>query len=63
MGNIADGSLDDWAFSVQRVINEFTNIEKVVPGHGSLGSFELLTHTQELARKANSNIKIQPTAD
>jgi len=49
LGYTEDGSVEDWAHSVQNVIDQFPDIVQVIPGHGQPGGPELLTHTQELA--------------
>jgi len=51
MGNTADASLDSWAGSVQNLMDEFGDINQVIPGHGEPGGIELLWHTKELAHK------------
>ena len=55
LGNIADAHIDQWAGSVERVVSRFNNVQIVVPGHGEVGSAELLTHTQTLALSAISH--------
>ena len=55
MGNTTDGSLNDWATSVKNIIDAFPEIESVIPGHGSIGGIDLLTHTQALARNFSSS--------
>lgn len=54
LGNTADASLDEWAHTVQRVVDKFPDVEKVVPGHGEPGGAQLLTHTIELAARTGS---------
>jgi glyoxylase-like metal-dependent hydrolase (beta-lactamase superfamily II) len=56
LGYTADGSVEDWADSVQNVIEEFPDIAQVIPGHGQPGGPELLTHTQDLARQGAKNL-------
>ena len=59
MGNTADATMGDWALTVKRVLEKFSTIEQVVPGHGQLGDGELLRHTIKLAKEANANKPIQ----
>ncbi len=51
MGYSADGSVKDWADSVTRVIHQFADIDRVIPGHGQMGDQALLTHTIQLANQ------------
>lgn len=59
MGNTEDGSLDDWPLSVQKIIDKYPAINKVVPGHGKSGGTELLTHTKELLKKTFFDLENQ----
>lgn len=51
LGYTADGSVPDWADSVESVIQRYPLTEIVVPGHGKPGGIELLVHTQELTQQ------------
>ena len=54
MGNTEDGSLKDWASSIEKVQEKFSSIERVVPGHGKIGGLELMSHTIQLVKRENS---------
>lgn len=53
LGNIADGDLNTYPSTMEKVIKKFGKDEIVIPGHGSPGGSELLFHTLDLARKQN----------
>ncbi|WP_452222165.1 alpha/beta hydrolase [Lacinutrix salivirga] len=44
-GNLSDSSIEDWSKTVEKLKNEFSEIENVVPGHGKSGGTELLDYT------------------
>ncbi|KSU81204.1 metallo-beta-lactamase class B [Fictibacillus enclensis] len=48
LGNTADGDVQAWPASVQRVIDRYPKARTVVPGHGNVGGNSLLYHTIEL---------------
>lgn len=48
LGYTAEGDVQAWPDSISRVVQRFPAIEVVVPGHGDVGSQQLLTHTQAL---------------
>ncbi|NMP33467.1 subclass B1 metallo-beta-lactamase [Thalassotalea sp. M1531] len=52
LGNTEDASIADWPSSIKNVINQFPDIEIVVPGHGKMGDASLLSHTANLAIKS-----------
>jgi metallo-beta-lactamase class B/metallo-beta-lactamase class B GIM len=54
MGNTADADLLAWPDSVQKLVNRFTDVAIVVPGHGQPGGPELLSHTIRLADEARA---------
>ncbi|GGE18191.1 subclass B1 metallo-beta-lactamase [Psychroflexus salis] len=47
-GNLADANTEDWALTVEKVKNEFTDVDYVIPGHGKSGGKELLDYTIDL---------------
>ena len=51
LGYTADGSVPDWADSVENVIQRYRQVKTVIPGHGQPGNAALLVHTQELANQ------------
>ncbi len=56
MGNTADASINDWADTIEHILQRYSNIEQVIPGHGKVGSSELLHHTKSLATKAKQKL-------
>jgi metallo-beta-lactamase class B len=48
LGNIADGSISEYPHTISKVIRKFKDAEIIIPGHGSPGGPELLTHTKSL---------------
>lgn len=48
IGNVADADIDEWPASVQRVQLKYTDVQIVVPGHGSAGTRELFQHTLDI---------------
>jgi len=51
LGYIGEAVLEDWDFTVKKVMEQYENIEVVIPGHGNYGGAELLSHTIELLEK------------
>jgi metallo-beta-lactamase class B len=49
LGNTADGDLAAYPETVDWIIRKFPGAKTVIPGHGSYGGPELLTHTLSLA--------------
>ncbi|RNC81715.1 MAG: subclass B1 metallo-beta-lactamase [Phycisphaera sp.] len=50
LGNTADADIGQWPDSVQSVLNRYSDIEHVVPGHFRHGGAELLSHTLDLLK-------------
>lgn len=48
LGNTADGDLNEWPKTIDKVINKFPTAKIVIPGHGQFGGLELLRHTKKL---------------
>jgi metallo-beta-lactamase class B len=48
LGNLSDASVEDWDETIRRIIKKLPETETVIPGHGSFGGPELLTHTISL---------------
>ena len=57
LGNTEDAVISEWSNSIQKVINRYSDIKLVVPGHGKVGDISLLTHTQELAQSVQHTKK------
>lgn len=51
LGNTADGDLNAYPETVEKILNKYKDAEFVIPGHGNFGGLELLKHTLELAKK------------
>ena len=51
LGNIADGDINAYPVTIEKVIKKFRTAEIVIPGHGQSGGSELLFHTRDLVRK------------
>lgn len=49
LGNTADGDLEAYPVTVDRIISKFPDARTVIPGHGPYGGRELLKHTMSLA--------------
>jgi metallo-beta-lactamase class B len=52
LGNIADGDLNEYPKTIDKVIGKFKSAKIVIPGHGQIGGLDLLLHTKELITKA-----------
>lgn len=51
LGNVADANTEKWASSIQNLQIRYPNANIVVPGHGRIGSTDLLLHTIKLSSK------------
>ena len=51
LGNLSDAVVSDWDLTVKKLMDKYTDIRLVIPGHGNFGGTELLTHTIELIEK------------
>jgi metallo-beta-lactamase class B len=49
LGNTADGDLKAYPGTIDKVIKKFPSAKIVIPGHGTIGGFELIRHTKELS--------------
>lgn len=61
LGNVDDASISAWADSIKNIVSKEYPIQMVVPGHGTVGSPDILGHTIDLAESA-SNKSMQPTS-
>jgi len=57
LGNTEDAIISEWPNSIQKVIDRYSDIKLVVPGHGKVGDISLLTHTQKLALSVKTSNK------
>lgn len=51
IGNIADADVHAWPKTLENVQKKFPNAETIIPGHGSVGSFELIEHTSGIVNQ------------
>lgn len=51
LGNIADGDLNAYPKTIDKLINRFSMAKIVIPGHGLSGGFELIKSTRKLLIK------------
>lgn len=51
LGNLSDAVVAEWDTTVGKLMQEYTGIQTVVPGHGNAGGAELLPHTIQLVEK------------
>jgi metallo-beta-lactamase class B len=50
LGNTADGDLNAYPETIDKLINKFPNAKIVIPGHGQFGGLDLIKHTKELTK-------------
>jgi metallo-beta-lactamase class B len=48
LGNLSDAVVDEWGHTVLKLMESYTEISHVVPGHGETGGVQLLEHTIRL---------------
>ncbi|HBG70597.1 MAG: hypothetical protein A2W93_08430 [Bacteroidetes bacterium GWF2_43_63] len=48
IGNIADADVQAWPKTLKKVQKKYPNAEIIIPGHGSVGSFEIIEHTKRI---------------
>jgi metallo-beta-lactamase class B len=48
LGNIADGDLNEYPKTVDKLIDKFPTAKIVIPGHGQFGGLDLIKHTRNL---------------
>lgn len=51
LGNLSDAVVTDWDLTVKKLMEKYTDVNIVIPGHGDFGGAELLTYTIELVEK------------
>ncbi len=47
-GYLGDANVKDWSATVEKIKNQYSNVQIVVPGHGEYGSKKLLDYTIKL---------------
>lgn len=50
IGNIEDANVKQWALSVEKVLERYSDAEIVIPGHGKSGGIDLTKHTLDLLK-------------
>ncbi len=58
-GFMGYANMKEWPISVNNVINRYPECKIVVPGHGEIGGFELLSHTLDILNDWNEKHKNQ----
>ena len=53
LGNTSDAVVSAWAASAAHLLEKYSDIKTVVPGHGPIGGIDLIKHTIQLAKQAN----------
>jgi len=51
LGNTADGDLNEYPKTIDKVIQKFKSAKIVIPGHGPFGGLDLLLHTRDLTTR------------
>jgi metallo-beta-lactamase class B len=51
LGNLTDAIVEDWEETIQKILDSYSDIRVVIPGHGSMGGEDLLRHTIDLVQK------------
>lgn len=54
LGNLSDAVVSEWDQTIQKLIDRYTDVQIIVPGHGSYGGKALLMHTIGLVEKQKS---------
>jgi metallo-beta-lactamase class B len=49
LGFTGDGDLNAYSETLRKVMERFSNVKYVIPGHGNYGGYDLITHTKEIA--------------
>ena len=55
LGYIGDADIAQWPLSMQNLLNKYPSAKLVVPGHGKIGTINLLSHTLTLALEINND--------
>lgn len=50
LGNTADGDLNAYPQTIEKILCKFPDAKIVIPGHGAFGGIELVRHTKELLK-------------
>ncbi len=54
LGNLSDAVTEEWDITVKKLMNSYSDIGIVIPGHGDAGGTELLSHTINLVEAYKS---------
>lgn len=55
LGNLSDAVIDEWETTIEKVQFAYPDVKIVIPGHGSFGDAQLLSHTIELVKQHKQN--------
>lgn len=50
-GYLGDANVKDWSKTVEKIKNDYPNVKKVIPGHGTYGNQQLLDYTINLFKQ------------
>ncbi|MGD9493164.1 MAG: subclass B1 metallo-beta-lactamase [Bacteroidales bacterium] len=50
IGNIADANVHAWPKTLKKVQNKYRDAEIIISGHGSVGSFQIIKHTNRIVQ-------------
>lgn len=51
LGNTQNAVVNEWDITVKKIMNEYSDLKYVIPGHGEFGDISLLKHTIELVKR------------
>ena len=51
LGNTEDAVISEWGNTVRKVIKKYPDAKRVIPGHGNIGTKEILQHTLDILGK------------
>jgi len=54
LGNLSDAVVGDWDSTIKNILNNYPEIQTIIPGHGDVGGIELLSHTIQLVEMEKS---------
>jgi metallo-beta-lactamase class B len=53
IGNIEEANVKQWSFSVEKLLERYSDAKVVIPGHGKSGGIDLINHTLDLLKNFN----------
>jgi len=57
LGNLSDAVVTNWDLTIKKIMEEYTKMKTVIPGHGNFGGTELLSHTIKLVERQKNKSK------